>query len=74
MGISFPMWQFSDIYNALTIHGLAKCPTLPRSVLDVEKFWRSTGYIISGDEYSLDDIEHGVLRGIIQYITFEHIG
>ncbi|PIK62350.1 hypothetical protein BSL78_00668 [Apostichopus japonicus] len=54
---------FINIYNALTIHGLAKCPTLPRSVLDVEKFWRSTGYIISGDEYSLDDIEHGVLRG-----------
>lgn len=54
---------FINIYNALTIHGLVRCDTLPGSVLDVEKFWRNTGYVIGGHKYSLDDIEHGILRG-----------
>ena len=54
---------YIDIYNALTIHGLAVSEQLPRSVLDVSKFWQSTSYNIGGLVFSLDDIEHGVLRG-----------
>ncbi len=53
----------SDVYNSLTIHGLATAEVLPSSVLEVEQFWRRTAYIIGGLIYSLDDIEHGVLRG-----------
>lgn len=53
----------SDIYNALTIHGLAVCDTLPSSVLDISNFWRQTAYSIGGYVLSLDDIEHGILRG-----------
>ena len=53
----------SDIYNSLTIHGLAASEELPSSVLGVEQFWQKTAYDIGGLVYSLDDIEHGVLRG-----------
>ncbi|XP_045176932.2 uncharacterized protein LOC123537321 [Mercenaria mercenaria] len=54
---------FINIYNALTIHGLVEQSTLPQSVLKVQHFWVSTGYNIGGLNYSLDDIEHGILRG-----------
>ena len=51
------------MYNALTIHGLAVCEELPSSVLEVADFWSVTCYNIGGLLYSLDDIEHGILRG-----------
>ena len=53
----------SDIYNALTIHGLSEREKLPDSVLNVQLFWKTTAYNIGGQTYSLDDIEHGILRG-----------
>ena len=37
--------------------------SLPSSVLEVNKFWQTTAYNISGYVFSLDDIEHGILRG-----------
>ena len=52
-----------DVYNALTVHGLAATSPLPSSVLEVDKFWASTAYNIGGHVFSLDDMEHGVLRG-----------
>jgi len=54
---------FINVYNILTIHGLCKCDPLPSSVTDVSNFWKSTAYIINELEFSLDAIEHGVLRG-----------
>lgn len=54
---------FINVYNALTIHGLSVADQLPTSVLDIAKFWRSTAYDIGGMVFSLDDIEHGILRG-----------
>lgn len=53
---------FINVYNALTIHGLSSCDSVPSSVLEVEGFWRNTCYSIGGEIYSLDDIEHGILR------------
>ena len=47
----------------MTIHGLAQLTELPDSVLSVQQFWKTTGYNIAGNDYSLDDIEHGILRG-----------
>ena len=47
----------------MTIHGLAECDTLPESVLKVQMFWKVTSYNIGGHVFSLDDIEHGILRG-----------
>ncbi|KAL9979374.1 hypothetical protein ACROYT_G017028 [Oculina patagonica] len=55
---------FLNIYNSLTIHGLAMCESgLPNSVLEIENFWRRMSYNIGGYTFSLDDIEHGILRG-----------
>ncbi|XP_078331324.1 uncharacterized protein LOC111126605 [Crassostrea virginica] len=54
---------FINLYNALTIHGLAEQAALPSSVLDIQQFWKTTGYNVGGLVYSLDDIEHGILRG-----------
>ncbi|WAR01810.1 hypothetical protein MAR_008368 [Mya arenaria] len=53
---------FINVYNALTIHGLVERTELPQSVLKVEQFWNTTAYNIGGLVYSLDDIEHGILR------------
>ncbi|XP_072014553.1 uncharacterized protein [Amphiura filiformis] len=54
---------FINVYNACTIHGLADLDTLPNSVLEVEQFWKKTAYVIGEQVYTLDDMEHGVLRG-----------
>ena len=53
----------ADVYNALTVHGLARADPLPASVLELDRFWALTAYNIGGHLFSLDDIEHGVLRG-----------
>nr|XP_054757856.1 uncharacterized protein LOC129263970 [Lytechinus pictus] len=45
-----------------TIHALAVQPELPRTVLEVQDFWKTSSYLIAGQVYSLDDIEHGILR------------
>lgn len=54
---------FINLYNALTIHGLARQEILPDSVLNIQQFWKKTSYNVAGHNYSLDDIEHGILRG-----------
>lgn len=51
-----------NTYNALTIHGLVAAGALG-SVLDVDGFWGSSAYDVGGERFSLDDIEHGLLRG-----------
>lgn len=51
------------MYNALTVHGLSIVVPLPSSVLEVDHFWAHTAYNIGGHVFSLDDIEHGILRG-----------
>ncbi|XP_065192148.1 uncharacterized protein LOC135823229 [Sycon ciliatum] len=53
---------FLNVYNALTVHGLANMESLPSSVLEAQDFWSRTCYDIGGHVYSLDDIEHGILR------------
>lgn len=63
-------YNLSDVYNALTIHGLATAGQLPKSVLDVTNFWKSTSYSIGGMVFSLDDIEHGILRGTVGSFCF----
>ncbi|KAK0068380.1 hypothetical protein Bpfe_002315 [Biomphalaria pfeifferi] len=53
---------FINIYNCLTLHGLIEQPKLPESVLQVQQFFKTTSYTIAGLVFSLDDIEHGILR------------
>ena len=62
-GVCSSLTVDEDIYNALTIHGLATAPSLPASILDLAGFWNVTCYNIGGLTYSLDDLEHGLLRG-----------
>ncbi|KAK7477199.1 hypothetical protein BaRGS_00031584 [Batillaria attramentaria] len=54
---------FINVYNALTIHGLVEQPELPDSVLKVQHFFKTIAYDIGGFTFTLDDIEHGILRG-----------
>jgi len=54
---------FLNVYNAMSIHGLAECDPLPKSVTDINGFWKTNCYLINGHVFSLDDIEHGILRG-----------
>lgn len=50
-----------NVYNALTIHG-AVAAGVKKSVLDVKGFFRRTAYRIGPWVFSLDAIEHGLLR------------
>ncbi|KAK7099106.1 hypothetical protein V1264_003295 [Littorina saxatilis] len=54
---------FINIYNALTIHGLVEQDKLPDSVLKIQHFFKTTAYNVGGFVFTLDDIEHGILRG-----------
>lgn len=55
------------MYNALTMHAIAhmqKDIDQDTSILaKCSKFWTQKAYRISEFVFSLDDIEHGILRG-----------
>jgi len=56
---------FINVYNFLTIHAVIEYSLnygLPASTKDIPDFWSNYCYNIGGLEYSLDDIEHGILR------------
>jgi len=56
---------FINIYNSLTVHAMvyqAQIGILPDSPKDVPGFWKIHCYNIGGLVYTLDEIEHGVLR------------
>ena len=51
-----------DVYNALALHGIVRLG-VRRSVLRVWNFFGRVSYRVGGLVFSLDDIEHGLLRG-----------
>jgi Protein of unknown function, DUF547 len=51
-----------NLYNALTLHGL-HAAGIRQTVLERAGFFGSFAYCVSGLNFSLNDIEHGVLRG-----------
>lgn len=51
-----------NIYNALVIHGIVALG-LRQSVWEAGPFFRRVRYMVGGHVFSLDDIEHGLLRG-----------
>eukprot|EP00042_Codosiga_hollandica_P034441 m.241012 g.241012 ORF g.241012 m.241012 type:complete len:287 (+) comp54411_c0_seq2:3-863(+) len=53
---------FLNLYNALTIHTLAHFPKA-KSVLEIPNFWGRFMYRIGPHTFTLDEIEHGILRG-----------
>lgn len=50
-----------NVYNALLIHGVVAYRER-RSLLKIRGAFERIAYVIGGHRYSLDDIEHGVLR------------
>lgn len=51
-----------NVYNALVLHGIVRLG-VRTSVLRVWNFFGRVSYRVGGHVLSLDDIEHGVLRG-----------
>lgn len=51
-----------DVYNALVLHGIVALE-VRRSVWDVWNFFGRVSYRIGGHVFSVDEIEHGILRG-----------
>ena len=52
---------FINCYNALMIHAYVR-NGIPTSFWQRFKFFTTTSYMIGGQNYSLDDMEHGILR------------
>jgi hypothetical protein len=53
---------FINLYNIIVIHGIVECGP-PRNSLKRMSFFQHTGYLVGRHFYSLNDIEHGILRG-----------
>jgi hypothetical protein len=51
-----------NIYNALVVHGISELK-IKKSVKEFSGFFRKVSYDIGGYVFSLDDMEHGILRG-----------
>ncbi|KAK4289569.1 hypothetical protein Pmani_037465, partial [Petrolisthes manimaculis] len=63
---------FINIYNALTVDSIAQLTTTPSSTLEVDRFWTSNAYMIGPHPYTLDQIEHGILRGNRAHPSTDH--
>jgi len=53
---------FTNIYNILVIHGIIAVGA-PQNAIQRAKFFSHVAYNIGGLIFSLNDIEHGILRG-----------
>jgi hypothetical protein len=51
-----------NIYNALTVHGIVELG-VNNSVREISHFFENVAYQIGDQTFSLDQIEHGILRG-----------
>jgi hypothetical protein len=51
-----------NVYNALVLHAIVAL-NIRRSVHELPLFFMRVSYLVGGFRLSLDDIEHGVLRG-----------
>lgn len=54
-----------NIYNSLVVHGIIQLD-VKDSVRDVSGFFENVSYNIGGYYFSLDQIEHGILRGNVK--------
>jgi len=58
-----------NLYNALTVHGIIALD-IKNSVREVPHFFEGVAYQIGAESYSLDQIEHGILRGNLKKHLF----
>jgi len=52
-----------NLYNLLCIHAVLHQVPPGKTTNDVQDFFTHNSYVIGGDKYCLDDIEHGLVRG-----------
>lgn len=52
-----------NLYNGLTIHAIVQHRRKVSSVLEIVSFWRVWAYDVGGLTYTLDELEHGLMRG-----------
>jgi hypothetical protein len=60
--VDFKTALLINVYNVLTIEAIARRSSMPSSVLTMPSFWKLHTYHLGEHTYSLDDIEHGLLR------------
>ncbi len=58
-----------NIYNSLVVHGIVQME-VKKTIKEISHFFESVSYNIGGHTFSLDDIEHGILRGNIKKHLF----
>ena len=51
-----------NLYNVIVIHGVVEW-NIKDSVKEAPRFFRRIRYVVGGNEYTPDDMEHGLLRG-----------
>ncbi len=51
-----------NVFNLLCLHGVV-AHQVTSSLRDIKDFFNRTGYLIGGFSLTLDEIEHGILRG-----------
>eukprot|EP01129_Flabellula_baltica_P001897 TRINITY_DN11798_c0_g1_i1.p1 TRINITY_DN11798_c0_g1~~TRINITY_DN11798_c0_g1_i1.p1 ORF type:complete len:380 (+),score=53.26 TRINITY_DN11798_c0_g1_i1:62-1201(+) len=51
-----------NLYNLMSLHSFIRCGESSLSFFNRKSFFRDSQYIISGHNFSLDDVEHGILR------------
>ena len=51
-----------NLYNAMVVHGIVEMG-VKNSNREAPGFFEALYYMIGGEDYGLDDIEHGILRG-----------
>lgn len=60
----------TDVYLALSMHGLAIIE--PKGTIELTQFYATAAYNIGGHNFTLDDIEHGILRGVLQELPVDN--
>lgn len=53
---------YINAYNAFTLRLIARNYPDIESIRDIDKPWKRREWIVAGEKYSLDQIEHGILR------------
>lgn len=53
---------FINLYNAMTLHVLAIQDSQAKAPKDIKGMWNAYSYRVGGQLFTLDEIEHGILR------------
>jgi hypothetical protein len=57
----------------LTIHALILLVEREKDMTELKGFWQKNAYRIGGLVFSLDDMEHGVLRCEFPHLTYTYL-